>query len=79
MPRIKAYRYAVIGMGEFPFDMLRYDRAFPTVEQETPLMGNAHRQDEGMRRIHLMSAQAPTKARWGSFGWRVEEVFPEIA
>lgn len=59
--------FTVTGRGEFPFDMLRYDRCFPHGPQdvETMLEGNT-----GPRTVTLESAAyAPTPDRWASFGW----------
>ena len=60
------YKYIVTGAGFFPMDMLRYDHCWPAdndavIEIQGPMM------DE--RKILLASIQAPTEARWESFGW----------
>lgn len=61
------HRYRVSGRGPFPFDMLRYDQAWP----ENTL--DAHRMAAMDRRTLLMqSDRRPTVERWASFGWTVE-------
>jgi hypothetical protein len=62
-PRI-IYEYWVTGKGEFPYDMLRYDRAWP-VER----VGEIEKRN--MRSIMLRSYNEPTLARWASFLWSV--------
>lgn len=60
-------RFAVIGRGQFPLDMLRYDRACPWQERDSALM-----QQETCERVVIVEAfghSAPTFARWASFGW----------
>jgi len=63
--------FTVEGSGEFPFDMLRYDHAWPYTEaHDSHLLSSETRE---RRRVVLMtdSPQAPTVGRWESFGWRV--------
>lgn len=69
-----AWRFVVSGNGQFPLDMLRYDRCFPVHGED------AHKMDARTewREITLEhrheepTAQwKPTVARWRSFGWNV--------
>ena len=63
------HRYIVEGSGEFPFDMLRRDRAFPADIASAKAMGERN----GLRRVELITARARdvNVKRWDSFGWRV--------
>lgn len=82
------YKYAceftVTGTGEFPIDMMRYDRATPlsqldashTISSFTNPEDEAYsvrliRFTEGKGRNH---ADNPTVDRWQSFGWQVSDV-----
>ncbi len=71
-PRYR-YSYWVSGSGNFPFDMLRYDSAWPV--DTTSAMGLAYDRESAdigrHRSIHLESYQAPTIDRWSSFTWSV--------
>ena len=67
------YRYVVSGFGTFPFDMLRYDAAWPADQESTFHMerppgatGNSQRS------VKLTSYRPPTPGRWNSFGWQVK-------
>ena len=70
------YRYTVKGQGTFPFDMLRYDCAYPATSEAAyklyPSMfvasGNAVKEQS----VELRSYFEPTVGRWQSFGWSVE-------
>ena len=53
--------FTVSGSGMFPFDMLRYDMAYP-VAVMNDFTG------DGYRTIELATAGKPTVARWASFG-----------
>lgn len=70
-------RFVVEGLGDFPFDMLRYDSAFPMTERDAYLAGHTGE----MRRVAITSRKVndtePTAARWKSFGWTVVGVFNE--
>jgi hypothetical protein len=73
----KLYRYTVRGRGSFPFDMLRYDAAWPTSNGASELSLLASR--PGVARliqnsVELLSHSKPTVGRWNSFGWYVGEV-----
>ncbi len=73
-PRMR-YDYIVQGTGEFPYDMLRYDRAFPYSEFDAGGMTHAaSRLDASApRRVDLSSYSRPTQGRWRSFGWEIIE------
>lgn len=62
----------VEGSGEFPWDMLRYDSAFPLTEIDSYRMRDT---DDALRRIVLrrrsVNESGGTADRWRSFGWRV--------
>ena len=61
--------YGAVGSGEFPVDMLRYDRCWPAEEAGSYELA---RDAAAPRRMVLLhSHQQPTEARWLSFGWRV--------
>jgi hypothetical protein len=68
------YRYTVKGSGVFPWDMLRYDAAYPASQEAVNAM-TAERRTTGaaVRKVELRSYHAPTPARWESFGWVVAE------
>lgn len=65
------HEYTVEGHGPFPFDMLRYDTAWPAREAETPLFAPFGKAVAPTRKISLVGLRAPTVARWHSFGWNV--------
>src|SRR5215475_13664006 len=70
------YEYFVSGTGEFPWDMLRYDAAWPVDSNDAANMGLGFH-DNGMaaykevRSVRLRSYKPPTVARWSSFTWSV--------
>jgi hypothetical protein len=70
--------FVVSGSGEFPIDMLRYDNATPSSEEDSGII-----ERRGPRRVALRSRRVndalPTAARWASFGWKVEGVYYEAA
>jgi len=81
MPKHKAnqintlFRFIVEGTMEFPFDMLRYDRCWPTYETEIVNIAPFSRERQREQRsISMTGLQEPTDARWTSFGWRVRDV-----
>lgn len=61
------YHYTVTGTGTFPFDMLRYDQAWPMDPH-----GVKHSPER--RSIEIRSYHEPTRDRWDSFGWIVNFV-----
>ena len=67
--RAYLYEYYVTGRGIFPFDMLRYDQAWPATSSDAvKLQGFS---ESGMRSVKLHSYKAPTIERWLSFAWSV--------
>jgi len=66
-------KFTVKGRGQFPLDMLRYDRCFPEDSQSAWNMDDSR----VMRRVVLIKPEAdntfegPTVERWSSFGWTV--------
>lgn len=62
------YYYQVEGVGEFPWDMLRYDSAFPYSESDSAQL---QRHKKSLRIVNIQSNNPPTVERWKSFGWRV--------
>ena len=76
MTKCKVYHYTVEGSGAFPFDMLRYDAAYPEREDEVGLIARCrhHSQYNEIRQIRMVSHSMPTVGRWNSFGWKVGTV-----
>lgn len=76
---VQAYTYTVTGMGVFPYDMLRYDRAWPADETTTiyieqrrrPNLAPDHNAEP--RSVRLKGLSEPTEGRWESFGWTVTD------
>jgi len=69
-------KFTVEGLGEFPLDMLRYDRCFPRTGMDCDSITY-----KGERRqVTLVALNRdsylwkPTYGRWESFGWNVVEV-----
>lgn len=60
--------FVVEGGGDFPMDMLRYDRCCPYQEADSATIGG-----EGRRQVAVMvpGGGSLTEARWESFGWKV--------
>lgn len=68
--------FKVKGIGEFPFDMLRYDRCSPSTQEDVPRMVdyNHMREIELVKYTDLKTNPRVTTARWNSFGWAVTSV-----
>lgn len=68
--------FTVEGRGPFPFDMLRYDRAWPADQMSVTKLATLA-QEFGYRRVELVRAYPvggdpnPAFERWASYGWRV--------
>jgi hypothetical protein len=81
MPIVYRQEFEVRGEGDFPFDMLRYDRCWPAREgEDTAYMAKAHYQREKLplRTIKVVRyvfhrQEMPTSDRWKSFWWEVVE------
>lgn len=69
------HRFTVEGSGQFPFDMLRHDRCWPS--SSTEVIGLAPHDRSTLygdrRRVELHSHIEPKPDRWASFGWPVVE------
>lgn len=68
--------FVVVGQGEFPYDMLRYDRCFPWLERSSHEMSHSHEQ---RRVVRLESPNRerhwrPNEERWKSMGWTVKNI-----
>lgn len=67
-------RYSVIGSGQFPVDMLRYDNAIPAKEDDAGKIAPSRWADSSAfdeRTVELKSEFYPTEGRWESFGWSI--------
>lgn len=76
-----AYRFIVEGRGEFPLDMLRYDRCFPRSETDANIaQGSQDRRAVTLTALERPSYWMPCEGRWESFGWKViaTERVPEM-
>ena len=69
---MKIRRFTVEGLPPFPWDMLRYDCAWPDTEADSSEI-EASVSHGDKRRVTLASAgpRAPCAPRWESFRWRV--------
>lgn len=66
MPKQLTYRYKVTGPGQFPDDMLRYDRA---------KIVDSYRPGDRERMVWIIEGkEKPTVGRWNSFLWSVSNV-----
>lgn len=70
--KIYVFHLTVEGKGQFPYDMLRYDRCVPKTGDD---VYNMNTSSLYLRQVHLQMYSAnkngPTKDRWESFGWKV--------
>lgn len=71
----QAFRFTVVGRGQFPVDMLRYDRCVPETQDDiasafSPFSGD-HRQINLIAFTPKDHKPEPTSGRWTSFGWEV--------
>ena len=62
------YTYYVTGRGQFPWDMLRYDSAWPATGDDAAKL---HDSGSKIRSIRMLSYKEPTIERWFSFLWSV--------
>jgi hypothetical protein len=73
------YEFWVTGSGQFPWDMLRYDAAWPADTEAAMAMADEHwgtphgrwGKGESRRSLRLYSHHEPTIGRWASFLWSV--------
>jgi hypothetical protein len=71
--RVYLHKFRVRGVGQFPLDMLRYDRCFPDTGDDA---AGLHSDCRIRREITLIAANRepywkPTEGRWSSFLWSV--------
>lgn len=66
----KIFVYTVIGKGRFPFDMLRYDECWPSIDATA--LAPIVEPSVPLRSIRMSSYKPPTPQRWASFGWCVD-------
>ena len=76
MAKERQHVVTVQGGGEFPVDMLRYDRLAPYSESDSYAIAESIREGTGKRTVQVTRyAEArwtPTVGRWESFGgWKV--------
>ena len=73
--------FEVEGSGDFPMDMLRYDRCYPAREgtDSANLCASRYRRSRlprrkiMLRRLVTNRHAMPTSVRWESFGWWIVE------
>ena len=71
------FEYSVEGIGDFPLDMLRHDRAYPADQESVAAIMAGLRWAASRKRsrellvVRLVSDRSPTAERWRSFGWTV--------
>jgi hypothetical protein len=69
------HEFTVTGGGPFPFDMLRYDCAYPAHSWDASALLDHGSDDGGLRTVTLHAQRpkgwTPTWGRWSSFGWPV--------
>ena len=72
---MKYFSFEVVGRGDFPVDMLRYDSAFPAdgnaVDAIAFRVERENWRQERTVRLGSYRSTEPTIGRWNSFGWRV--------
>ena len=77
--KVDRFEYAVEGVGDFPLDMLRHDRAYPADQESVAAIMAGLRWAASRKRspelllVRLMSDRAPTSERWRAFGWIVRD------
>lgn len=77
--KIHGHTFVVTGKGQFPIDMLRYDRCFPQGQDDVLAAFSESAAREGLTRGVRMASDReipPTDGRWRSFGWTVSQVRP---
>jgi hypothetical protein len=79
MAKTYLYRYAVTGKPSFPYDMLRYDAAWPASEADSAKLYSPRGGEDGNIVVTLHSHKLPTEGRWRSFGWYVRDDSNTIA
>lgn len=77
MMQPKIHTFEVMGKGEFPFDMLRYDQCWPVDGDSAAQIPNyvvAGVPNREVRTIRFNSLKRPTIDRWSSFLWGCKEI-----
>jgi hypothetical protein len=69
--RVQIERFTVVGRGEFPYDMLRYDSCCPDRSEDASAMRDGVGQRQVQLRRYAVNSGGPTVERWQSFGWSV--------
>lgn len=79
-----AIEFSVLGTGEFPTDMLRYDHCWPASQGDAASIDTwrervtAEGKPYAPRVINLRGLTGPTPRRWASFSWTVVKVNGEV-
>ncbi len=60
--------FIVRGFGEFPIDMLRYDKCWPKTEEDSAKIINP---PDGRYDVSLLGNSTPNTGRWKSFCFSV--------
>jgi hypothetical protein len=66
------HTFEVTGVGEFAYDMLRYDMCFPDRETDTSLMTMKHSRTLSVTQVWNTKNPVISPLRWASFGWNVD-------
>lgn len=72
------YEYKVVGTGNFPVDMLRYDACWPAKTSDAIEIATSFDRHNNMedRLVTIGSHKEPTPDRWKSFGWIIASDSP---
>jgi hypothetical protein len=75
MSELKRTFAVIVGKGEIPCDMLRYDCAFPDSSDDAYHMQHSSGDDRDTMRVFMLATYVGrfTPARWQSFGWSCRE------
>lgn len=70
-----SFKFTVLGKGNFPYDMLRFDRCYPADSGSAGQIENRRTQE--LRHVCLITHDVrknwlPEFERWKSFGWVVK-------
>lgn len=70
--KLYLFRLTVEGSGDFPVDMLRYDRCIPFTGEDAHKVGAySLEKRKVLLQMYSASKEGATKDRWASFGWKV--------
>ncbi len=71
--------FVVEGIGDFPFDMLRYERAFPEHESDSYKLNTSdEKRSVYLIKIHHDPEPEFNHNRWKSFGWKITQVNEKV-